>query len=240
MLAHIRIHCPDGIPTVSNPGKSIDYILPHLIKPHGCKRIKCMICFSEHNRIRDLRSHLRTHRYAVNFEKRREIESLEVISSQLYPDEPVCLSEDVLIKRISSDIVAENNLERFYSITNENGYEVSLDSSETESDSDDNDNDKEVNKSKRIYKCDLCHHLSFNRKYKLFAHQNNKHTWEEARHICIHCNGRFISSYMLQLHYKNQCKNTKKRNFCRRCPLRFMWKSNMKAHITMEHGHEVN
>ncbi|XP_065363358.1 uncharacterized protein LOC135956717 [Calliphora vicina] len=240
LLAHIRIHCPDGIPTVSNPGKSIDYILPHLIKPHGCKRIKCMICFSEHSRIRDLRSHLRTHRYSVNFDKRKEIETIDVISSQLYPDEPVSLAEEELVKRIGSDIVAENYLERFYSITSENGCEVSLDSSETESDSDDNESGDEGDiKSKRVYKCDLCPQLSFNRKYRIFDHQNKQHKWEEARHICIHCNGRFLSSYLLQLHYKNQCKNSKKRHFCRRCPLRFMWKNNMKAHIVMEHGQEI-
>lgn len=198
-----------------------------------------MICFSEHNRIRDLRSHLRTHRYSVSLEKRKETETLDTISSQLYPDESQTLTEEMLIKRIGLDISNENNLERFYSITNENGYEVSLDSSETESDSDDTEKGEEE-RPKRVYKCDLCPQLSFNRKYKLFAHQNNDHAWEQARHICIHCNGRFLSSYMLQLHYKEQCKNTKKRHFCRRCPLRFMWKDNMKTHIEMEHGHEVS
>lgn len=242
LLAHIRIHCPDGIPTIPNPGKGLSYILPHLLKPHGCKRIMCMICFSEHNRIRDLRSHLRTHRYSVNFDKRKEKETFEAISSQLYPDETVPLTEEEIIKRINSDIASENNLERFYSITSENGNEVSLDSSETESDSDNEDEEDEDDKDyrpKREYKCDLCPQLSFDRKYKLFDHQNKQHKWEEARHMCIHCNGRFLSSYMLQLHYKNQCKNSKKRHFCRRCPMRFMWKENMKVHIVMEHGQEV-
>ncbi|KAI8128332.1 Zinc finger protein 845 [Lucilia cuprina] len=240
LLAHIRIHCPEGIPTIANPGKGINYILPHLMKPHGCKRIKCMICFSEHNRIRDLRSHIRTHRYSVNFDKRKETETFDVISSQLYPDIAETLTEEELVKRIGLDIASENNLERFYSITSENGCEVSLDSSETESDSDGEENEEEDEKPKRIYKCDLCPLLSFNRKYKIFEHQNKEHKWEEARHICGHCNGRFLSSYMLQLHYKNQCKNSKKRHFCRRCPLRFMWKSNMKAHIIMEHGQEID
>lgn len=193
-----------------------------------------MICFSEHNRIRDLGYHLQTHRYTVNFEKRKEIESMEDISSQLYPDEPVPLTEEVLIKRIGSDIAKENKIERFYSITNESGYEVSLDSSETESDTDD-DNPEKNDKLKRAYKCDLCPQLSFNRKYKLFAHQHNKHTSEEACHICEHCNRRFLSSYMLQLHYKNQCKNTQKIHFCRHCPQRFMWQSNLKAHVLIEH-----
>lgn len=251
LLAHIRIHDPDSTPTVASSSKTVDYILPHLIKPHGCKRIKCMICYSEHNRIRDLRSHLRSHRYTINFEKRQETETFDFISNQLYPEEPA-MTEEELAKRIALDIADENNLERFYSITNENGYEVSLDSSETESDSDDNafevDSDgnveenlvkAEVDKPKRIYKCDLCPELGFNRKFRLYDHHQKCHTWEEARHICIHCNGRFLSSYMLQLHYKKHCKNSKKRHFCRRCPLRFMWKSNLKAHVVMDHAHEV-
>ena len=243
LLAHIRLHDPESLSIILNSNRTVDYILPHLLKPHGCKQIKCMICYSEHNRLRDLRSHLRSHRYSISFEKRKETETLDTISTQLYPDETV-MCEDDLIKRIGTDIAAENNLERFYSITNENGYEVNLDSSETESDSDDNDNDENdednnEDKPKRLYKCDLCPAISFNRKFKLFAHQNKNHTWEEARHICIHCNSRFLSSYMLQLHYKNQCKNTKKRHFCRRCPLRFMWKNNLKIHYIMEHGQEL-
>ncbi|XP_073836957.1 uncharacterized protein [Musca autumnalis] len=252
LLAHIRTHDPGSLPLITNSSKAIDHILPYLAKPHGCKRIRCMICFSEHAHIRDLRSHLRSHQYAINFEKRKEVESLELISKQIYPEEgPMC--EEDLFRKISADIVAERNLERFYSITNEYGYEVSLDSSETESgDSEDgedgkserserNEDQKQTNftKSNRVYTCVICPQLTFDRKYKVYEHHQTVHKWEDGRHVCIHCNGRFLSSLMLQLHHKTQCKNSKKRHTCRRCPLRFMWKENLKTHIAMEHPSET-
>lgn len=245
LLAHIRTHDPDGIPLIANSNKAVDHILPHITNPHGCKLIKCMICYSEHNRIYDLRSHLRSHQFSINFEKRKEIENLAFISKQLYPEE-VTLGEEELCKKISADIVAERNLERFYSITNEHGYEVSLDSSETESDTDDERHennergDQEFPKLRRVYTCDICPYLTFNRKYLVYEHHKNVHKWEDGRHVCIHCNARFLSSYMLQLHYKNQCKNSKKKHFCRRCPLRFMWKNNLKTHMIMEHPQETS
>ncbi|XP_013108712.2 zinc finger protein 91 isoform X1 [Stomoxys calcitrans] len=245
LLAHIRTHDPDGITLLPNSSKAINHILPHLTNPHGCKRIKCMICYSEHNRIYDLRSHLRSHQYSINFEKRKESESIAFISKQLYP-QVLAMDEEHLTKKISSDIIAERSLERFYSITNEHGFEVSLDSSETESDSDDEKAEKSVDadnpensiklvKSRRTYTCDLCPQMTFDRKYKVYEHHNSLHKWEDGRHFCLHCNARFLSSHMLELHYKNQCKNTKKRHFCRQCPLRFMWKNNLKTHIAMEH-----
>ncbi|XP_075150721.1 uncharacterized protein LOC142224821 [Haematobia irritans] len=251
LLAHIRTHDPDAVMLPINSTKGVGHILPKLINPHGCKRIKCMICYSEHNRICDLRSHLRSHQYSINFDKRKETEDMTSISKQLYPEE-LAMDEDLLNRKISSDIIAERNLERFYSITNENGFEVSLDSSETESDSEDEKpDDKSVNieehlqnkikitKPRRTYTCDLCPQLVFNRKYKVYEHHHNMHKWEDGRHICIHCNGRFLSSHMLELHQKSLCKNTKKRHFCRQCPLRFMWKNNLKTHIAMEHSQDT-
>ena len=71
----------------------------------------------------------------------------------MYPDESVMCEED-LIKHIRSDISAEKNLERFYSITNENGCELNLDSSETETDTSDNEeNNSKEHKFKRHYLC---------------------------------------------------------------------------------------
>ena len=240
LLTHMRLHNAKTLSITLNSNRTLDYILPHLLKPHGCKQIKCMICYSAHYRIRDLYSHLRSHRYNINFEKRNETETLDIISTQLYPDETVMCEED-LIKRIRTDIAAEKNLERFYSITNENGCEVNLDSSETETETSDieEDNSKE-DKVQCHYTCDLCPALRFNRKFKLFKHHNENHTWEEAPHVCMHCNSRFLSNHMLQLHYRNQCKNTIKRHFCRRCPLVFMWESNLQLHFIMEHDQEVN
>ncbi|XP_005189187.2 zinc finger protein Xfin isoform X2 [Musca domestica] len=247
LLAHIRTHDASSMPLITNCNKAIEYILPHLAKPHGCKRIRCMICFSEHAHIRDLRSHLRSHQYEINFEKRKENESIDHISKKIYPEEGSMCEVD-LFRKISADIAAERNLERFYSITNEYGYEVSLDSSETESgDSEDDRTDGKSNdknaisllKSNRVYTCDICPQLTFDRKYKVYEHHQNEHKWEDGRHICIYCNARFLSSLMLELHYKTQCKNTKKRHTCRRCPLRFMWRDNLKTHIAMEHPNEA-
>lgn len=208
----------------------------NLSRPHGYKQIKCMICYSQHTTIQDLRNHLAKHQYTIDFERRKEMEVVDFISAQFYPEEEI-MTEAVLMARIGIDLTNKHKLERFYSITNENGYELSLDSSETDLDSEDDDESAKL-ATKGRYNCDICPHLSFARKYKLFQHHENEHTWEEGRHVCSSCNARFLSPEILEHHYKQQCKNPNKRHQCRKCSLRFMWKDNLKSHFAMMHARE--
>ena len=81
LLSHMLLHNAKTLYITLNSNKTLDYILPHLFKPHGCKQIKCMICYSEHNHLRDLHYHLRSHCYNISFEKRKETETLDTISA---------------------------------------------------------------------------------------------------------------------------------------------------------------
>lgn len=190
-------------------------------KPNGCKLIQCMICYSKHTKIADLRTHLRTHQYVVSFNQ-RDPSNVAEISLQLYPEEPFMAEKD-LINRVITD-VTEQRLDRFYSITNEVGYELSISDSETESDSEEEDE-----AIRKYYSCDLCGN-TFRRKYKLFEHQRFSHNWLELPYVCEVCDARFLSKEFLHKHYIAQCKNTTKRFMCKKCPLRFMWKDNLKIH----------
>uniref|UniRef100_A0A1B0AVI2 Zinc finger protein Xfin n=1 Tax=Glossina palpalis gambiensis TaxID=67801 RepID=A0A1B0AVI2_9MUSC len=237
LLAHIRTHDPNSVPITLNLNRKVNNFDVNLSRPHGYKQIKCMICYSQHTTIQDLRNHLAKHQYTIDFERRKEMEVVDFISAQFYPEEEI-MTEATLMARIGIDLTNKHKLERFYSITNENGYELSLDSSETDLDSEDDDERVKLN-TKGSYNCDICPHLSFARKYKLFQHHENEHTWEEGRHVCSSCNARFLSPEILEHHYKQQCKNPNKRHQCRKCSLRFMWKDNLKSHFAMMHARET-
>ncbi|XP_061392993.1 zinc finger protein 721 [Musca vetustissima] len=251
LLAHIRTHDPTSLPLTTSSNKAIDQILPYMAKPHGCKRIRCMICFSEHTHIRDLRSHLRSHLYVINFEKRKESDSIDHISKHIYPEEaPMC--EEDLFRKISGDIIAERNLERFYSITNEHGYEVSLDSSETESGDSEDDktersddhNSKKFLKSNRVYTCDICPQLTFDRKYKVYEHHLNNHKWEDGRHVeicrtlmktCPLCQAKFCTQKELTQHLSSNHPTESELRYCFLCPKTFYTAEHLNEHLLQQH-----
>ncbi|XP_037942855.1 uncharacterized protein LOC119675720 [Teleopsis dalmanni] len=243
MHSHLKVHGSKAVASVL-PKKDVNRqkltkvkgIDENMCKPNGCKIIQCKICLSKHTKISDLSTHLRTHQYVVSFAQHQL--PMTEISSLLYPEEEP-MEEQVLIARIMAD-VARQNFEHFYSITNEVGYELDLKCSETESEASDSEMGNAVgnflgNRLPKKYGCELCG-VSFQRKYKLFEHQLLKHEWNEAQHVCINCNARFLSATILQQHYDDQCKNISKRFLCRKCPRRFMWKENLKSHLRTIHS----
>lgn len=247
MISHQRIHRKSALRKAQNNSQTNDFpIIPHLNQPNGSKLIKCMICYTKHNKISDLRTHLGTHEFEIDFSKRKETENIMSISKQLFPEESTVLDEEELKKKISQDITCKKNMDRFYFIANKHGNEINLESSETETDSDDEPLVKLVSRSfqhknvhKRIYSCEKCPEVFFTRKYQLCDHQIKAHTLEEAEHACVHCNVKFVSKELLELHYSRHCKNSHKKFLCEHCPLRFMWKKNLDTHTKMNHAMEL-
>ncbi|KAH8382385.1 hypothetical protein KR009_003302 [Drosophila setifemur] len=202
----------------------------NLCKPHGYKLIKCIICQSQYDKIADLRRHLEEHPDIISLGVGQHVKPIEM-SELFYPDSKN-LGEEQLINMIQKDLAA-GIYQRFYSITNQSGYEMDLDSSETESDLDGEpeDSQKRRKKSRKpSYTCELCQQ-KFPRKYLLYDHQRQSHSWTEAPHVCGRCDGRFVSLQLLRHHNESQCRNAQKRFRCRKCPLRFRWEDNLKAHL---------
>ncbi|XP_001359687.3 zinc finger protein 84 [Drosophila pseudoobscura] len=209
--------------------KSVDL---NLCKPHGYKLIECMICQSQYNKIADLRRHLEEHPEIVTLGVRPNMEPNE-LAELFYPDRSDAkdVGEDQLIDLIRKDL-AGGIYHRFYSITNQCGYEMNLDSSDTDSELDveSEDQQKKRKTRKAHYSCELCQQR-FTRKYQLYDHQRQTHSWSEAPHVCGRCDGRFVSLQMLRHHNESQCRNSQKRFLCHKCPLRFRWKHNLRAHF---------
>ncbi|XP_030374030.1 zinc finger protein 91-like [Scaptodrosophila lebanonensis] len=202
---------------------------PNLCKPHGYKLIQCMICQSKYDKICHLRNHLEEHPDIFGFDEQQNVNVTEMVEL-FYPDQKQ-LSLDQLKDRIHKDLKA-GKYYRFYSITNQSGYEMDLDTSETETEAEIETEEQTTirRKSTRTnYLCELCQQ-KYPRKYLLYEHQRQTHTWSEAPHICGRCDARFVSSKLLTHHYESQCKNSQKRFICHKCPLRFRWKHNLKAH----------
>ncbi|KRF82873.1 zinc finger protein 91 [Drosophila virilis] len=239
LKSHMRVHGEQQLDrTIASDQPSsvlhhMPLVLTQLCRPNGCKQIQCMICLSQHTKIADLRAHLLNHQFAVMFaENRGKSESIENISRALYPELATPLDQQQLIRRIQSDVAKGLELERFISITNEAGIELSLDSSETETDS---DSAEAVRSSKeRLYSCELCQ-LKVQRKHQLYAHQLEQHTWQEATRVCTHCQARFVNEQLLEHHYRTLCRNAQRRFLCRKCPMRFRWRENLKLHMDVAH-----
>jgi len=123
---------------------------------------------------------------------------------------------------------------RYYSITNEARYEMNLDSSDTDSDGEAGVVER------RSYACELCDSPSaiWSRKFQLHEHHRQQHTWLEAPYVCQRCDSRFLSAQLLDHHTQKLCQNTLKRFMCDKCPQRFFWRRNLRAHL-VEHKNKV-
>lgn len=246
LQTHLKVHGAGGSMATTTAAASkrelirkVNAVDPHLCRPNGCKCVQCKICLSKHTKIADLRTHILEHRTDVSLSQ--HVTTNSEISLLFYPDEAP-MSRDLLMARMMADITA-GQMDRFYSITNELGHEISISGSDT----DDTDSESEPDEvlylamgqnirhpRRSIYGCDLCS-ITFTRKYKLFAHQASDHNWDDAPHVCQHCQARFLCEKLLQSHYRHQCKNLLKRYVCRKCPQRFMWKENLKMHLRTMH-----
>ncbi|KAH8283986.1 hypothetical protein KR054_006558 [Drosophila jambulina] len=233
--AHLKVHRNSKRSANISEHKKAKAVDLNLCKPHGYKLIQCMICQSQYNKIADLRRHLEEHPDIVSLGVRPNVEPNE-LPELFYPDSKD-LDEEQLIGLIRKDL-ASGIYQRFYSITNQSGYEMDLDSSETDSEVDgetdqDQHNSKRRRKSRKGssgYTCELCQQ-KFPRKYQLYDHQRQSHSWSEAPHVCGRCDGRFVSLQLLRHHNESQCRNAQKRFLCHKCPLRFRWKHNLKTHF---------
>ncbi|XP_017052661.1 zinc finger protein 91 [Drosophila ficusphila] len=229
LKSHLKVHAgePDHLNERGTTANNVlEITLSRLSRPHGCKVIQCMICLSRHSRISDLRTHLSSHQYGLNFSEERDIPSA---SRAFYPELATSLNRDELAGRIMADVEMERDLDRFISITNEAGMELNLDSSETDSES-----EQEADFSAKTYACNLCTSV-VERKHQLFAHQLEEHKWEEAFLVCSQCQARFVSESLLEHHCRTLCHNPQKVFQCRKCPLRFRWRENLKLHMNLSH-----
>ncbi|EDV93455.1 zinc finger protein Xfin [Drosophila grimshawi] len=228
---HLKVHRDSKRSANLGESKKAKDIDVNVCKPHGYKLIECMICQSQYDKIADLRRHLEQHPEIVGFGARSNMQPHE-LAELFYPDAKG-VSEDQLKALIRKDLSA-GIYQRFYSITNQSGYEIDLYSSETESEAELDAEERDANQQRSIpkakYSCELCHERC-QRKYQLYDHQRQMHAWLEAPHVCGRCDARFVSLQLLRHHNELQCKNAQKRFLCHRCPLRFRWRHNLKAHI---------
>ncbi|XP_068155354.1 LOW QUALITY PROTEIN: zinc finger protein 11 [Drosophila tropicalis] len=218
--SHLKVHSESKRSSHLSEHKKAKSIDVNLCKPHGYKLIECMLCQSQYNKILDLRRHLENHPEITTLAKRPNVESL---ADFFYPDSKN-IGEEQLKQLIRQDLMA-GHFQRFYSITNQSGYEIDLDSSET-------DSEGEAEQSSQFleYTCELCPQR-YARKYQLYDHQRQIHPWLEAPHVCGRCQARFVSLQLLRHHNESQCRNAQKRFLCYKCPLRFRWKHNFRSHI---------
>ncbi|XP_023159806.2 zinc finger protein Xfin [Drosophila hydei] len=229
LQSHLKVHRDSKRSANLGESKKAKDIDLNMCKPHGYKLIECMICQSQYDKIADLRRHLEQHPDIVGFGARSNMQPHE-LAELFYPDAKH-ISVEQLKALIRKDLDA-GIYQRFYSITNQSGYEMDLDSSETESEAERDVDEQQLKRNipKAKYSCDLCHER-YQRKYQLFDHQRLAHAWLDAPHVCGRCDARFVSLQLLRQHNELQCKNAQKRFLCHRCPLRFRWRHNLKAHI---------
>ncbi|EDW15825.1 zinc finger protein 595 [Drosophila mojavensis] len=192
-------------------------------KPNGSKEIQCMICLRRFIKLRELRDHLKFHPKDFDFEAHGE--PIERIAEGFYKT-AVESTAAGLKRRIFNDLKV-GMYGRYYSITNEARYEMNLDSSDTDS-----DGEADVVE-RHSYSCELCKtpETVFPRKYQLHEHHRQEHTWLEAPHVCQRCDARFLSAQLLDQHTLKLCQNTLKRFMCDKCPQRFFWRRNLRAHL---------
>ncbi|XP_030572104.1 zinc finger protein Xfin isoform X1 [Drosophila novamexicana] len=198
----------------------------HRCKPNGSKEIQCMICLRTFIKLRELREHLKAHPKDFTFEAHGE--PIERIAEGFYKT-AVESTVAGLKRRIFNDLKV-GMYGRYYSITNEARYEMNLDSSDTDSDGEGDVVER------HSYACELCESPSavWPRKYQLHEHHRQEHTWLEAPHVCQRCDSRFLSAKLLDHHTLKLCQNTLKRFMCDKCPQRFFWRRNLRAHL-VEH-----
>ncbi|XP_062121925.1 zinc finger protein 420 [Drosophila sulfurigaster albostrigata] len=230
LKAHLKVHGDSKRSANLGENKKAKDIDINVCKPHGYKLIECMICQSQYDKIVHLRRHLEQHPEIVNFGTRSNMEPNE-LAELFYPDAKD-MTEQELKALIRKDLAA-GIYQRFYSITNQSGYEIDLDSSETDSEAE-LDADEHTKQQRSIpiakYCCELCQER-YQRKYQLYEHQRQTHLWQDAPHVCGRCDARFVSLQLLRHHNESQCKNSQKRFLCHKCPLRFRWRHNLKVHI---------
>ncbi|KAH8417040.1 hypothetical protein KR222_001852 [Zaprionus bogoriensis] len=230
LQTHLRIHADSKRSANLSESKKAKEVDVNVCKPHGYKLIECMICQNQYDKIAHLRRHLEQHPEIVNFGSRSNLPMSE-LAELFYPDAKD-VSEEQLKLLIRKDLAA-GIYQRFYSITDQSGYEMDLDSSETDSELE-LDADDPMKQLRRLpkakYTCELCQ-VRCQRKYQLYDHQRQSHDWLEAPHVCGRCDARFVSQQLLRHHNELQCKNAQKRFLCHKCPLRFRWRHNLKLHI---------
>lgn len=228
LQTHLRIHGDSKRSANLSDSKKAKEVDLNVCKPHGYKLIECMICQNQYDKISHLRCHLE-HHPEINFGTRSSMPISE-LAELFYPDAKD-VSEEQLKILIRKDLAA-GIYQRFYSITDQSGYEMDLDSSETESEVE--FENEEARQHRRIpkakYSCELCQ-VRCLRKYQLYDHQRQSHAWLDAPHVCGRCDARFVSQQLLRHHNELQCKNAQKRFLCHKCPLRFRWRHNLKLHI---------
>lgn len=203
----------------------------HRCKPNGSKEIQCMICLRRFVKLRELREHLKAHPHDFTFDAHGE--PIERIAEGFYKTAVESTAEG-LKQRIFNDLKI-GMYGRYYSITNEARYEMNLDSSDT-----DTDGDGDVVQ-RRSYACELCDSPTavWPRKFQLHEHHRQQHSWLEAPYVCQRCDSRFLSAQLLDYHTHKLCQNTLKRFMCDKCPQRFFWRRNLRAHL-VDHKNKVS
>ncbi|KAH8390816.1 hypothetical protein KR200_002206 [Drosophila serrata] len=120
-----------------------------------------------------------------------------------------------------------------YSITNQMGFELDLQDSET---------DEEQAKPPGVpayYTCGICQ-LRCVRKFELHQHQQAMHRLEKISDGCDQCIFKSVCPDIIAHHKRTQCANREKQFTCSRCGYKFMWEANLLTHMQLQHGKTDN
>lgn len=145
-----------------------------------------------------------------------------------------------------------------YSITNESGYELQLNDSETEDEMQSQMHPTTGSTGARfIYVCELCR-VQCKRKYEMIQHQRAMHQFDKMPYECEMCifkcvckvsgnrliiaggaslnNLAYLLQSIMDQHRQSQCHSVDKKYTCNRCSYKFMWPENLEQHIQLQHA----
>lgn len=188
-------------------------------QPNGRKNCICRLCNVLFERISELRTHLNIH-----LTETTSIEGLDFAAKhEGFPNIEITPENLQVINELNNP--DPGNISKIYSITNQNGWEMSLSDSETDCDE----------KSPQ-HTCGRCE-KQFERLHKLMCHMQSDHAnIEEFQEFkCSTCNQYFPNTNILSKHVKQECGNKHKIHECTKCNNRFIWKSNLDQHEIVCH-----
>lgn len=205
---------------------------------NGPKVCQCRICDLKFDRILALREHIQMHaddeQSLANIDWSEKKNSL--FSGTSFENENL---SDVLLRTILKTQIQNNEqVFRFYQITTESGYEMSLSDTETETE----DEESVVKWTKPPSERNTCISCkkSFARSFQIINHMKlhpiksvpiQFHTTK-----CHSCEKYFPNLWHLERHQRSQCQNEVKHFHCIVCDYRFMWKSSFDQHMKAVHA----
>lgn len=200
---------------------------------NGAKVCECKICDMRFDKIALLRAHIEGHaldeKTLVDIDWTTKKASLFGGTSFEHEN----LNDSLLCGILKSQIQKNEDLARFYQITTETGYELSLSDSDT---------DGETSEPLERHTCSLCNR-SFARAFQVMNHMKlhpiKSIPIQFCKTKCHTCDKYFPNDWHLRRHQRTQCNDPNKKYQCVLCKHYFMWSSSHDKHMEIVHSKAV-